>query len=67
MKICPALAGYEKYSKFFACALHTDSEKNKKKLFKDKTFLEKTKRQLHVFLEKYEFSDNHKDYTTCQQ
>ena len=57
MKICPGLKGYEEYSKFFACALHTDSEKNKKKLFKDKTFLEKTKQQLQVFLEKNEFSD----------
>ena len=57
MKICPALAGFEKYSKFFACALHTNLEENKKKLLRDKEFQEITTRRLLDFLAKYEFCD----------
>lgn len=58
MKICPGLAGYEKYSKFFACALHTNLQDNKKKLLRDKEFQEKTKCQLKDFLSKYEIFDS---------
>ena len=58
MKICPGLKGYERYSKFFACALHTNPEDNKRKFFRDKVFIEKTTRQLQEFLSKYEFCDS---------
>ena len=58
MKICPALAGYEKYSKFFACALHTNLQDDKKKLLRDKEFQEKTKCQLKDFLSKFEICDS---------
>ena len=57
MKISPGVSGFENYSLFFACALHTNAQIDKRKLKKDKTFIEKTKNQLGVFLEKYEYTN----------
>ena len=57
MKISPGVQGYEKYSKFFACALHKNLEKDKKKLKNSTSFLENCKKELNEFLTKFQYCD----------